>query len=60
MPPPSCYADSQVAAAFLAARQSAGLGGDGGVVTDGRSIVINNGMEIPSNQYFSCAGPPGV
>ena len=61
-----CAADSNgtygvpVNNAFNAAAQSAHLGGDGGVVTDGRSIVIQHGdLVIPSNQYFSCSGPPG-
>jgi hypothetical protein len=57
--PFSCYADTQVAAALAAAAVSSGLGGDGGVVTDGRAIVLSASMELPSDQYFSCAGPVG-
>jgi hypothetical protein len=56
-----------VALAFKAAGNTAVFpGADGGVVTDGRSIVIAGAtsgpknMHIPANQYFSCAGPPGA
>ena len=46
--------------AFNAALQSNALGGDGGVTTDGRSIVIDNAnLNVPENQYFTCSGPPG-
>ncbi|HSC17927.1 MAG TPA: hypothetical protein VLC74_03340 [Rhizomicrobium sp.] len=53
-------ADTAVANAFIAAAPSAGYGGDGGVMTDGLSVVIYHGnLEIPEKQYFSCNGPPG-
>jgi hypothetical protein len=50
-----------VAIAFLAAANKTKLpGADGGVVTDGRSIVeYNNDLIIPPNQYLTCDGPPG-
>ncbi|HSC19859.1 MAG TPA: hypothetical protein VLC74_13200 [Rhizomicrobium sp.] len=55
-----------VALAFTAAADTTHFpGADGGVVTDGRSIVIAGAasgpknMHIPQNQYFSCSGPPG-
>lgn len=56
--PVGCNADAQLAAAF-AASLAAGLGGDGGVVTDGRAIALSQSAEIPPNQYLSCGGPPG-
>jgi len=36
-------------------------GADGGVVTDGRSIVMyTNDVNISPQQYLSCSGPPGA
>lgn len=56
-----CKVDSHLDAAFSAATPSAKLGGDGGVVTDGMSIVVyGHDLMIPSQQYFSCSGPPGA
>jgi hypothetical protein len=54
-----CNATSALNAAFAAAAQSAGLGGDGGVTTDGRSIAILGDVTIPENQYLTCSGTPG-
>jgi hypothetical protein len=52
-----CNASNAVQHAF----DASATWGDGGVVTDGRSIVLYNaGMEIKANQYFSCNGPPGA
>lgn len=67
--PSSCDATTKLNHAFAAA-VGAGLGGDGGVTTDGRSIAIlshspcnncdaNAGIEIPHDQYLTCDGPPG-
>jgi hypothetical protein len=56
----SCDSKGKLTSAFAAAAVSAGFGGDGGVVTDGRSIYIDGNVDIPSNQYLSCNGPPGA
>jgi hypothetical protein len=63
---PSCDAATAVKNAFLASTKY----GDGGVTTDGRSIAIlsqcggcvdsASGIEIPEDQYLTCAGPPGA
>jgi hypothetical protein len=60
---PISFGDNAIANAFAAAKVSSSnfINGDGGVVTDGLSIVVNNGdLDIPKNQYFSCNGPPGA
>lgn len=54
-----CDVLNAVNSAFLRALPSAGLGGDGGVTTDGRSIVVNGTLNIPTGQYLTCNGPPG-
>jgi hypothetical protein len=64
---PDCDSTDKLKAAFLAAQRpvpypSGGyydLGPDGGVVTDGRPILIEGDVHILSNGYLSCGGPPG-
>jgi hypothetical protein len=54
-----CDSTAALNAALDAADQSKGLGGDGGVTTDGRSIAILGDVTIPENQYLTCSGTPG-
>jgi hypothetical protein len=54
-----CDSKTQLIAALGAAAVSAHRGGDGGVVTDGRSIYFDGNIDIGSDQYLSCNGPPG-
>src|ERR1051326_4616135 len=51
----SCDAHGVLIKAFDAAKTF----GDGGVVTDGRSIVLDGNIDINEKQYLSCNGPPG-
>jgi hypothetical protein len=66
--PLSCDATALVKKALAAAAVGQNFGGDGGVTTDGRSIAILTqcdacadgvGIDIPSDQYLTCEGPPG-
>jgi hypothetical protein len=59
--PLSCDGTTQLQAALKAADVGAGLGGDGGVTTEGRSIaILSDNIEIKPDQYLTCEGPPGV
>jgi hypothetical protein len=58
-----CDSTTKLNKAFAAAqrllRTTPDLGADGGVVTDGRPIVIEGLVHILSYGYLSCGGPPG-
>lgn len=64
-----CDATGKLKDALKAADVLRGLGGDGGVSTDGRSIALLTkcdgcedgiAVEIKQDQYLTCDGPPGV